>query len=288
MYTNTGTGFESSATTRLEFPEVSVVVTTRNSGATLERSLQSVVDQTYQSIGKIEVIVVDNYSKDETCEIARKFKTRLMLAGPERTSQVNVGAVAAKGKYIYWMASDWVLDKSLIEEAVVACEQHGYDAIAIHNISDPTVSFWSKVRKFERDFYASDPLIMTPGFFRRNVYLGVGGYNESLVACEEYELHRRLVKAGYRVGKIRAKELHIGEPKTLREVATKHYYYGKTVVKYMKTDPADSMRRLSPIRIGFLSNWRSFTYDPVLTAGFMVYSLVRYLSVGLGVLVSLA
>ena len=92
------------------------------------------------------------------------------------------------------MASDWVLDKSLIEEAVRACEEHGYDAIAIHNVSDPTVSFWSRVRKFERDLYVSDPLILTPDFFRRDVYMGLGGYDESLIACEEYQIAQKNVE----------------------------------------------------------------------------------------------
>ncbi len=268
-------------------PIVSVIITTKNSGSTLRKCLESIVNQSYYDKSRIEIIVVDNHSVDDTREIAQEFDAKVLIAGPERTAQVNLGAQSAIGKYVYWVASDWVLDASVIEEAVLACEKWGYDAIAIHNVSDPTVSFWSKVRRFERDFYVSDPLIMTPDFFRRKMYLDLGGYNESLVACEEYEFHERIVKAGFRIGGIRGKEVHIGEPRNLREVVTKHYYYGKTLLKYIETDHSGSMKRLSPIRRGFVKEWRRFLDDPVLTSGFLLYQFVRYTSVGLGLLSSL-
>jgi glycosyltransferase involved in cell wall biosynthesis len=267
----------------VDSPGVSIIITTKNSASTLGKALSSVAAQSYQKVGTIEIIVVDNFSTDATCEVARGFGAITLRLGPERTAQFNAGARIASGKYLYRMDSDWILDSRLIEEAVLACELYGYDAIATHNTSDPTISYWSKVRKFERDLYVSDPLVLTPGFFTSDVYRRIGGYDESLVACEEYELHRRMLKAGCRIGRINSKELHIGEPRTLREVVEKHFYYGKTILQYVKTDPADSMKRLSPIRLGFVSNWRKFMLDPSLTLGFVFYSLVRYLSVAAGI-----
>lgn len=272
---------------KMDLPVVSVVITTRNSAATLGKCLQSVFAQTYYSGGKVEVIVVDNNSTDDTRKIAERNGVRTLLSGPERTTQVNVGARAAQGRYIYWVGSDWILDKHLIEEAVNACKRNNLDAIAIHNTSDPSISFWARVRKFERDFYVSDPLILSVDFFKRDAYLGVGGYDESLVACEEYEMHDRIVKGGYKIGRIASKELHIGEPKALRDVVLKHYYYGKTMLRYIRRSPSRSLRRLSPIRISFIKGWRRFFDDPLVLLGLLLYQYVRYASVGFGVLASL-
>jgi GT2 family glycosyltransferase len=210
------------------------------------------------------------------------------VRGPERTAQANYGALKSNGKYFYWIGSDWIIEPSLIEEAVSVSERNGFDAIAVHNVSDPTVSFWSQVRKFERDFYEDDPLVLTPSFFKREVYLQIGGLDESLVACEEYEIHRRLIKGGYKIGRIRAKEIHLGEPRTLKEIVLKHYYYGKTLPPYMQSDSNDAAKRLSPIRISFIHNLGKFGSDPLLLTGFLLYNFVRYASAGIGYLTALA
>jgi len=266
-----------------DHPLVSVVVTTKNSAPTLDRCLTSITNQTYNHTGKIEIITVDNHSTDSTQEIARKFGA-LYIFGPERTAQANYGARMSRGKYFYWIGSDWVIEPTLVEEAVSSSEKYGLDAIAVHNVSDPSISFWSRVRKFERDFYSSDPLVLTPSFFKREAYLQVGGLDESLIACEEYEIHRRMIKKGYKIGRIRAKEVHIGEPRTLKEIAIKHYYYGKTLPAYIRHDTNDAAKRLSPIRVSFIHNIRRFNSDPTVVSGFLLYSFVRYISAGLGYL----
>jgi cellulose synthase/poly-beta-1,6-N-acetylglucosamine synthase-like glycosyltransferase len=51
-------------------PLVSIIIPTRNSARTLEKCLESIKHQTYSNI---EVIVVDNFSDDETIEIAKKY-----------------------------------------------------------------------------------------------------------------------------------------------------------------------------------------------------------------------
>src|ERR1700737_3589761 len=183
------------------YPLVSVVIPSRNSSSTIEKCLKSILNQTYTLLGKLEMIVIDNYSTDDTRKIATKLGAQVHLAGPERTAHANYGARLASGEYLYRVDSDWIFDSDLIEEAVRTSELFDYDAIAIHNTSDPTVSFWSRVRKFERDFYSEDPLALTPDFFKTQVYLQIGGLDESLVACEDYEIHRRLLKNGFRIGR---------------------------------------------------------------------------------------
>jgi len=263
-------------------PLVSVIIPTYNSEKFIEKCLQSIRDQTYKNI---EIIIVDKGSKDQTVTIAKKYADKIfVISAKERCEQMNYGAKKAKGKYLYFVGSDFILEPTVIEEAVSKCENEGYDAICIHNTSDPTISFWSKVRKLERDCYVNDELNVAARFVKKEVFESIGGFDEELVIGEDYDFHNRLLKAGYKVGRIKAKEVHIGEPKSIWEIA-KNYYYGKTLPKFLKKNKKRGIKQLSPIRPAYLKHWKEFVKHPILTLGFIAYQVVRYASAGLGFLV---
>ncbi|MBU4481653.1 glycosyltransferase [Patescibacteria group bacterium] len=57
----------------MNFPLVSVVITTKSEEKNIENCLKSILNQTYPR-DKIEIIVVDNNSSDRTKEIVQTFK----------------------------------------------------------------------------------------------------------------------------------------------------------------------------------------------------------------------
>ena len=268
----------------LSEPLVSIVIPTYNSEKTIAKCLESIKNQTYKNI---EIIVVDKYSKDKTVEIAKSYGAKVfVINAKERSEQKNFGVEQSRGKYIYIVDSDFIVEPEVIEEAVRKCENEDYDAVCVHNTSDPTISFWSKVRKLERDCYKNDELNVAARFFKKEVFEAIGGFNESLVAAEDYDLHNRLLEKGFKIGRIQAQEIHIGEPKSLWEIAKKHYYYGKTIGEFIKANPQKGIKQLSPIRPAFIKHWKEFARHPILTLGFVTYQVVRYFSAGLGFLVS--
>ena len=115
-----------------------------------------------------------------------------------------------------------------------------------------------------------------------NLFFTISGFDENLVACEDYDLHNRLIEAGFKVGKIKSQEVHIGEPKSLWEIAKKHYYYGKTIGEFIKRNPEKARKQLTPLRASYLRHWKNFLTHPILTIGFVIYQSVRYSSAGLG------
>lgn len=260
-------------------PLVSIIIPTKNSAKTLEPTLESIAGQTYRNY---EIIVVDNYSTDRTVTIARRYTDKVYIDAPERTAQVNFGIRKAVGDYVYEVGSDFVLEPSVLEEAVKKCELEGFDALAIHNTSDATVSFWAKVRKFERDMYRDDDLNVAARFIRKELFSKIGYFDETLVAAEDYDLHNRIIAANYRVGKIEAKETHIGEPKTLKEIIRKHYYYGTTLPAFLAKNRERGMKQLSPLRPAYAKNWKLFLAHPLLSLGFLIYQIVRYSSAAWG------
>ena len=72
----------------MDSPLVSVIIPTKNSGKTLLQCLDSIKNQNYENI---EIIVVDNYSTDNTLQIAKIYTNTVYTFSPERSSQVNYG-----------------------------------------------------------------------------------------------------------------------------------------------------------------------------------------------------
>lgn len=256
-------------------PLVSVIVPTRNSASFLKECLHSIREQTYQNI---EIIVVDNYSTDETLRIASSLADNVLTAGPERSAQMNAGAVAAQGQYLYRVDSDFVVEPEVVAECVELCER-GADAVAVHNDSDERVGFWAAVRAFEREMYRGDDLVVGARFFRASAYRAVGGFDEELIAGEDYDIHNRLVAAGYRVARANAGEIHLGEPRSLREIIVKSWIYGKQLTVFVDKNRGRGVQQLNPVRAAYFRNWRKFLRRPVMGAAFTVMQAVKY-SVG--------
>jgi len=95
---------------RPEGPLVSVIVATRNNAETITSSLQSLLRQTHANI---EVIVVDDASSDNSCDLIRevlKEDSRVKLICNERQRGTgysrNLGLVAAGGEYVTFQDGD--------------------------------------------------------------------------------------------------------------------------------------------------------------------------------------
>ncbi|TLZ83779.1 MAG: glycosyltransferase [Methanobacteriota archaeon] len=253
---------------------VSVVVGTKNSAVTLRRCLDSVVDQTYRPI---EIVLVDNFSTDDTVAIAKEYTDRVYSIGPERSSQYNYAFRAAQGDYIYRIDSDFVLDPRIVREAT-DCLSRGFDVVLVPDTTDTSVSFWARVRSLEKLCFLDDGWNVAARFFRAPVQQALGGYDEDLVAGEDYDLHNRLLRAGYRVGRILHGEVHLAEPRTLREIWDKHYFYGTTLRAFLERNDDRGVRQVLPVRTSYLRHWRDFVQNPDLAAGFLVYQSVKYIA----------
>lgn len=253
---------------------VSVIIPTFNSERYLEDCLASLETQTH---GAIEIIIADRGSTDLTKQIAaRHHAIFLVLNADERSAQLNQAITRSTGSYIYRVDSDFVLDPDVIRQAVEMCELKACDVIAVHNSSDPSASIWARVRKLERDCYRDDNLNIAARFFRRESLLAVGGFDESMIACEDYDLHNRLLIAGYSVGKIEAEERHLGEPRTIGEVVRKHYYYGRSLKVFAEKNRGRGTKQLLPFRKSYVRHVNDFARQPILTLVFIIYQTLRY------------
>lgn len=258
---------------------VSVIIPTCNSAKYIHFALNSIRNQTYKNI---ELIVVDNFSDDNTCDIASRYGAIVLQIAPERATQLNYGISLSSGKYIFQTGSDMVSEPTYIEQAVKKCEE-GYDAIYSDVVSKEYPYFWGKVKALERQCYLGDDQIEAAHFFRRSAYDELGGFDSTLISVEE-DFQHRLDKAGFKTGRIQSKEIHLHEAKTLKEMAIKSFYYGAYIRAYLRKHPQRGSRYLFPLRKAFLKNILLFLKHPILTIGFIVYKSIQQTAGFLGLL----
>jgi len=178
---------------------VTVVVPTFNSERFLEKSLLSIRKQTYKNI---EIIVVDNYSTDKTYEIAQKY-ARVFFKGPERSSQRNLGSRNAFGDYLFFIDSDMELTPKVVEDCIKEALEKEVHAIIVPEVSVGE-GFWTKCKALERSCYVGDASIEAARFFKKDIFLELGSYDEELIGPEDWDLNQRFRNRGFKIARINA------------------------------------------------------------------------------------
>ena len=259
-------------------PLVSVIVTTRNSMRTLEACLGSIKRQSYR---RLEMIIVDNKSHDGSHELAKRYSRKVFSAGPERHVQRNYGLKKSRGVYLMFIDSDMELAKGLVSEAVDKCEKKGYGALILPEVSVGR-GFWARCRMLEKKCYLGDSLMEAANrFILRCHYLAVGGYDDTLIVGEDFDLHEKLVAAGVKISRTRAVIRH-HEVRSFGEMLAKHFYYGSLMPSYLKRHPVDGTGRFFPLRPAYFRNWRLFLRDPLHGGGLVVMKVLQYVVAGCG------
>jgi glycosyltransferase involved in cell wall biosynthesis len=265
-----------------ESPLVSVIIPTFNSERFLEKCICSLESQTCE---RLEIMVVDDSSKDSTVEIAERHNCRV-VKNPRRgrAEAKNEGIRRSCGEYLFFVDSDMELTPDVINECVDLAENDklvGGIVIPERSVGN---SFWVKVRDFERSFYAGS-VVESARFFPAKLVKEVGGFEEGLIFFEESTLPFKIQRRGHNVF-VRAKSLilHYEEDFSLVMWLRKKFYYGKTVQAYgNKYGDYSRMQTSVWFRFGlFAKSWRRFLSRPELALGVIGLKSLEYLAVVMG------
>ena len=173
-------------------PFVTIVIPTYNSSATLEPLLRSIQEQTCENL---ELIIVDNYSTDNTFEIAQRYTSKVFCQGPERSAQRNRGAKEATGTYLLFLDSDMQLTTRVVEDVVNAFRSNSEKKALIIPEESFGEGFWAACKKLERSFYVGVPWMEAARAFRIDSFREIGGYDENNTGTEDYDLPHRIEEA---------------------------------------------------------------------------------------------
>lgn len=113
---------------------VSIITVSFNSEATIARTIESVLDQTYQNI---EYIIIDGASKDGTVSVAKSFQPLFeekkiaftVISEPDKGMYdgLNKGAIIARGELVGQINSDDWYEPDAIETMVNLYTEKKYD-----------------------------------------------------------------------------------------------------------------------------------------------------------------
>jgi GT2 family glycosyltransferase len=184
---------------RVEIPLVSVIIPTYNRGWCLNEAVESVFSQTY---GRYELIVVDDGSEDDTGKRLSPYEDITVITQHNRgvSAARNRGIAVSKGDLIAFLDSDdlWLPEKL---SAQVAFFQANPEALVCQ-----TQETW--IRNGRRIFPKNrhqkqsglffdrslDLCLVSPSavMMKKHLFEEVGGFDEKLPACEDYDLWLRV------------------------------------------------------------------------------------------------
>lgn len=185
---------------------VSIIISTYNRSERLKRAIQSVVDQTYKDW---ELIVVDDFSTDDTQKVIKSFtKKDQRIKGIREcqnfgtdTHPKNVGILASKGDYIAFLDDDndylpdhlMILTKEAEKRPDVDVIYGDRLIIFDDEKRDPQIGICSDFDAgllMERNYIdTSDVLI------KREALFTVGGFDERYKKYVDWNLWIRMMKA---------------------------------------------------------------------------------------------
>jgi len=196
---------------KIQSPDVSVVIPTHNRLSMLEKALASVFAQEFD--GTIEIIVIDDNSQDGTSEVvSQKYPDVCLITLKENVGAYvtrNRGVLEAKGKYIAFLDSDDIWETNYLKTQVAALE--GKEQC--FSVSAITIWYKNESRKFiffqkpnlERYTSSIHELLVRFSFIRtlssvifpRSVFDEIGLFDETFRVGADRELYLRCLIAGY-------------------------------------------------------------------------------------------
>jgi glycosyltransferase involved in cell wall biosynthesis len=212
-------------------PTVSVIIPAFNEENMLTICLSS-LSQIDWPKENLQVIVVDNGSTDNTCQVARSMGA-MVLKDPDATvaGLRNLGAQRAQGRFLAFVdadctvAGDWLKSASRYfnDDKIVAWG----GPPEVPDNATWVQKTWHVLRKKSKDVQEVDWLESMNLFVKKETFDRVGGFDSTLVTCEDVDLSYRLSSLGRIVADRSIRMVHLGEAATLRQFVIKELWRGQ-------------------------------------------------------------
>src|SRR5262249_43318176 len=178
---------------------VSIVVTSYNHAAFLAEAIASALAQTHSDI---EFIVVDDGSTDQSLAVASGFTGVKCIAAnhPELSSAPNIGLRASTGAFLIFLAADDRLAPAAVEAGLSSLDAHPecgfvsghYAVIDGEGVRVPfTQAACQTAGTYESLLRRNHIGMHAAVMYRREVLDYTRGFDQSMKACEDYNLFLR-------------------------------------------------------------------------------------------------
>src|SRR6186713_482725 len=187
-------------------PKISVITAVYNGGKHIEKSIRSVVEQTYPAI---EYIVIDGGSTDDTVEKIKKYEEQINFWISEKDAGVydawNKALSLATGEWITFLGSDDYFPDAKTVENIIGDLSRAlkeqipfvYGKVNLLSTSGSIINIlgnpWEESKK---DIFSRMSLPHCASFHHNSLFLKYGIFNSKFRICGDYELLLRAFSHG--------------------------------------------------------------------------------------------
>jgi len=199
-----------SLTDKDEYPEISIIIPVKNRPKEIFECLDALTRLDYPK-EKLEVVVVDDGSKDDTPDVIRSFNVRMLHSPDSQGASAcrNIGAKEAQGEILAFLDSDCTTSSDWLKEIVPFFALVGVGAIG------GFVESYFKSSPFDRYEAAFSPLNMGDRILfgtlsestfyvpscnllvRKDIFLNMGGFKKGMHLGEDVDFCWRMRKGGH-------------------------------------------------------------------------------------------
>jgi glycosyltransferase involved in cell wall biosynthesis len=184
--------------------KVSIITPSYNQGPFIERTILSVLNQTYKNI---EYILIDGGSTDNTMEIVERYREKITIVIHEKdngqSDAINKGFKLATGQLVGWINSDDILFSNCVEKMVYLAELHPDGSIfypAVINLIDSEDQITGQIKKnitdkatlIQKDYC----LIQQGSFYKSDLVRKVNFLDVNKHYCMDLDLWLKLLDHG--------------------------------------------------------------------------------------------
>lgn len=184
--------------------KVSVITPSYNQGKFIERTILSVLNQTYKNI---EYIIIDGGSTDETMAVVDRYRDRIDIVVHEKdkgqSDAINKGFKLATGDLVGWINSDDILYPDCVENIVSLVNKNPDGCIyypSAIDLIDANDNVTGSIKKYitgkstliQKDY----DLIQQGSFYRTETVRKVNFLDEKRHYCMDLDLWLKLLDHG--------------------------------------------------------------------------------------------
>ena len=179
--------------------KISIITISFNAKDTIEKTLKSVVSQSYKNI---EHIIIDGGSKDNTLEICNSFSHILkIISEPDKGvyDAFNKGLKIATGEIVGFLNADDVFySENSVQDIADAFSNNKADIVYGNldyvNEEGKVIRNWTS-KQYENGLVKKAWMPAHPTFYcKKVVYDRLGGYNDSFKIAGDFELCLRFLE----------------------------------------------------------------------------------------------
>src|SRR5258708_10418679 len=177
---------------------ITVITVCKNAEDTIEETIKSVLNQTYENI---EYIIIDGKSTDKTLFLINKYKRKISYIKSEKDNGIyhamNKGIKAANGSILFFLnANDTLYNKHVVKKVIDTFLNTDVDIVygdVLMKSYKSRKPLYRNYQKFTKSFLYYDHLPHQSTAYKKTLFIKYGDYKNTYKILADYDWSLRVI-----------------------------------------------------------------------------------------------